>query len=144
MLLDQTEVEPMFFLMRCVFWLGIVFSAMFWMQNDPKSAGSGANETASWSLRHSLLDGQGLAFSSPEASVQGLAGVGEKVQLFCVKSPATCLAAVEKLQQIVAEKPVPAPQSDASNAADAALPGGGSAVVSEVPRPPRRPGKLGG
>ena len=87
----SAEVIPVFFLVRCVFWLSIVFSSMAWTP-DPRAVDA--------AQPHALRD----------AVVQGgfsLAGVAKDAALdeakaWCVNSPRQCLADAGQLTALVA------------------------------------------
>jgi len=90
----------MFFLIRCVFWLTIVFHAMTWPQETPSAQAAGG----------SLQDGMIKAAAGVAGDLAAAAGsiVKAKLEEGCLKVPADCVAAAAKLPQIVATTQAPA------------------------------------
>jgi hypothetical protein len=89
----------MFFLIRCVFWLTIVFHAMSWPQETPSAQAGG-----------SLQDGMIKAATGMAGDLATAAGsiVKAKLEEGCLKVPSDCVAAAAKLPQIVATAQAPA------------------------------------
>jgi hypothetical protein len=83
----------MFFLIRCTFWLTIVFHAMPWPQQAPSAEGAGG-----------LQDQMFKAAAGVAGDLAASAGTMLKAKLEegCVKAPADCLASAARLPQIVA------------------------------------------
>jgi len=96
----------MFFLIRCVFWLTIVFHAMTW---PPETWPPETWSIPAWSLTRPL------PAASPQSAVMKMASdtaanlsegagtaVAAKLEEGCLKAPAECLAIAARLPQIVA------------------------------------------
>ncbi len=98
----------MFFLMRSVLWLGIVFWAMPW--NGEGSPGRSALDAA-----------RGLAQSTAQAASEA-----------CVATPAECLAAARKLHALF-EK-IAAEPLEASSATGPAQTGGALSALDRLPQ----------
>ncbi len=88
----------MFFLIRCVFWLTIVFHAMSWPQETPSMEAGG-----------SLQDGMVKAAADMAGNLASAAGtiVKAKLEEGCLKVPADCVAAAAKLRQYAAAAQAP-------------------------------------
>lgn len=115
----------MFFLIRCVFWLWVVFSTIF-----------AQDSTHGTSVRQP----QPPQASAPAQSIAPVAegwlrGAAAQVADRCAASPATCLAVASQLSRLAAgrEERAPAPMA-APRAAPVEVP-----RRVDVPLPPRRP-----
>jgi hypothetical protein len=135
----------MFFLIRCVFWLTIVFHAMSW---PPESwTESWPPETLSipaWSLIQpprtaDTRSGMKMA-SDAAANLTAAAGtaVAAKLEQGCLNAPAECLALAARLPQIVATSQS---NQQIANQPPASHPGASQAIASRTidVLPPKRP-----
>ena len=77
----------MFFLIRCVFWLSIVFSSMTWAV--------GASQPKPQAFRDAVVSG-GLAAVGAATAV-----VEDEAKAWCVKSPGQCLDDAARLTALV-------------------------------------------
>ncbi len=102
----------MFFLLRCVFWLGLVFHAMDWGGVGPAVASNAV-----------------LGAVARSAVVGAVTSVGPAVRDLCLAKPGGCLALVTG-----ASAAGRAPEAPAAGAAAAAAP-----EPQGAPLPPRRP-----
>jgi hypothetical protein len=125
----------MFFLIRCVFWLTIVFHAMSW----PPETWS----VAAWShpqpqQNTSSQDSALKVASDAAANLTAEAGTAfaAKLEEGCLKAPAECLAIAARLPQIVA--------ITQSGQAVAVQPNASQAIASHTINvlPPKRPTHL--
>ena len=83
----------MLFLVRCVFWLGIVFSALPWSMQGWNIQGWNSNGSSDMPAR--LLEAtRSAAPSAPGLEYVGLAGD------YCAKAPLECLNAARQLQDL--------------------------------------------
>jgi hypothetical protein len=108
---------PMFFVLRCLFWLGIVFAVLPW-------------------------DGAGLRASLTEHATNTGKAALDEVQLFCLKDPAACANHAASLSKFLEN--APATSQNTLEPADLrplwrghSMP---DALQGAVPLPPRRPG----
>jgi hypothetical protein len=87
----------MFFLLRCIFWLTIVFHAMNWPQEKPTVQGAAASVQDQMFKTAASMAGD-LAASAGTMAVA-------KLEEGCVKRLADCVASAARLPQIVATAP---------------------------------------
>ncbi len=81
----------MFFLVRCAFWLSIVFTSMAWT-SDPRAL----KVAQPHALRDAVLQGGlALAGAAKDAAIH-------KAEAWCVNSPRQCLADAGQLTALVA------------------------------------------
>ncbi len=114
----------MFFLLRCVFWLSIVYSSMSWAvgpSTDGLRAAAAVGQPAA--LRQAVLDGGlALAGAARAAAVDGATA-------WCVNSPRQCLADATQLTALVS----------ANQAEDLGDPAADAASIALFPLPPVDP-----
>lgn len=111
------KVDPVF-LLRCIFWLSIVFSSMSWATDAAQP------------------------HAAPDVAREGKALVGavgtlaaDQVRAWCVKSPERCLADASRLTALVALNQA----EDQSEMAASVAKGSSSPNASLLPVPPANP-----
>lgn len=117
----------MFFLIRCVFWLWVVFSTIF---AQDSTHGTSARQPTPPQVSASA---QSLA----PVAVSWLRGAAAQVADRCAAAPATCLAVASQLSRLAAQReraPVPTASPTAAFVAPVQV-----AQRADVPLPPRRP-----
>jgi len=117
----------MFFLIRCVFWLWVVFSTIF----AQTTADSGAP-------RHAPAP-QAVAVAQPvvHAAQAWLAAAATRVADRCAAAPATCLSVAAQFTKLAVARDAPAPAAPLP--AFALRPTLTDTRFDTVPLPPRRP-----
>ena len=79
------EVDPVFFLIRCIFWLSIVYSSMSWAVDAARPH----------ALRDAVVqEGLAVVAGAKDTVVEG-------AKAWCVKSPERCLADASQLTRLV-------------------------------------------
>jgi hypothetical protein len=116
----------MFFLVRCVFWLWVVFSTIF------------AQTTADGRAPRHAPAAQPIAVAEPvvHAARSWLSAAAARVANECAAKPAACLAVAAQFSKLAADRAA-APVSPAP--AFALRPTLTDVPASNVPLPPRRP-----
>ncbi len=117
----------MFFLIRCVFWLWVVFSTIF---AQDSTHGTSARQPTPPQASAS-------AQSIAPVAANWLRGAAAQVADRCAAAPATCLAVASQLSQLAARQervPVPTAAPSAAFVAPVQV-----ARRVDVPLPPRRP-----
>lgn len=109
----------MFFLIRCVFWLWVVFSTIF-SQTTPDSPASRAPEASRRAIAAQPLGQTAQAWLGTAAN---------QVASRCAAAPATCLAIASRLSQLATSQ----------ERATTDLPRLATPHDAAVPLPPRRP-----
>jgi hypothetical protein len=124
----RANETSMFFLIRCVFWLWVVFSTIF-----------AQDSTHGTSARRPMPPPQASAAAQSLAPVAAswLRGAAAQVADRCAAAPATCLAVASQLSRLAAHRehaPAPTALPAAAFVAPVQV-----AQRADVPLPPRRP-----
>lgn len=116
----------MFFLIRCVFWLTVVFTTIF--SQDPSKPPSQAQPAAQPAPPAAQVGALAQAWFSSAVSI-----AADQAVRRCEKAPADCVVMAKRLPDMVAS------QRLARSAAQTEQASPSAPIFADVPLPPRRP-----